>query len=461
MGSKNLKGVAVRGSGEIKIAKPDEFMELIEEIWNKQIELAEKAAEKEEDFVEMRNAYSGHQVRNFQDGFWDPKKVKKTSYRELKKYRTRNLACFSCPTPNKNMSNWIKVTKGEFEGIEGEGYYTNTRRNFGIKLDIDNMEAIIAAHLLCSQYGLDVDNTAGPIAWAMECYQRSIITKEDSDGLPLEWGNYKVALELIKKIAFRDGFGDILGEGCKRASEIIGKGSEKYCMHIKGQDLYENIRTTIGYGVGTLLAPRGGGHLDGAIFTEDPRAGVDSQEVSMKLYGVPTAGDRKAYAGKAKLIVMQENWNIILNCLGLCTMVTGYLTGGLKGPTISAFDNLAKIYSIATGRNITSSELVCIGDRINNVMKAINAREGMTRKDDYPPDRFFNEPIKTGGGKGEHLDKNKYDGLLDDYYNLRGWDIETGLPTQKKLVTLGLNEVAGDLKIRGKLKRPYYLSANN
>jgi aldehyde:ferredoxin oxidoreductase len=457
MGSKNLKAIAVRGSGEILVPKPDEFMELLDEIWNKQVELAESSNDIKYGFVEMRNKYSGNQVRNFQDGFWDPDKVRNTSGEKLSVYKERRLACFACPSPRANSMNWLKVTEGEFKGIEGEGYYTNTRRNYGVKLDIDNIEGIIKAHLLCNQYGLDVDNAAGPIAWAMECYQKGILTDEDTEGLELEWGNYQAVLELLRKIAFREGFGEILGEGCKRASEMIGRESEKYCMHIKGQDLYENIRTTIGYGVGTILAPRGGAHLDGAIFTEDPRAGINSPEVSMELYGVPTAGDRKAYAGKAKLIILQENLNAIYNCLGICTMVTGYLTNGLTGPLLSTFDDLAKIYTAATGQDMTSSELIRIGDRINNVMKAFNVREGMSRSEDYPPDRFFDEPIKSGGGKGEHLDRDKYDRLLDDYYRLREWDVETGLPTQRKLEELELTEVEKELRKMGKLKRPYYL----
>lgn len=454
MGSKNLKAVAVRGSGEINVPKPEKFMELIDELWNKQVEKIEehrpmyKGWDILQGFTAMRNTMSGNQVRNFQDGFWDPEKLQKTSYRELSKYQVRKVACFVCPTPSY-METWIKITEGEFKGVEGEGFYTNTRRDFGVKLDIDNIEAITVAHFLCSQYGLDIDNAAGAIAWAMECYQRGILTNKETDGLKLEWGNYKAVLELLRKIALREGIGEILGEGCKRASEMIGKGSEKYCMHIKGQDLYENIRTTIGYGFGTIVAPRGGGHLDGAIFTED--SGYNP-EISMKLYGISTAGDRKAYAGKAKLVIEQENRNILLNCLGVCIFTTKFLQDLWSNLYISELENIAKIYSVATGFKITSAELIRIGDRINNVMKAFNAREGMTRKDDYPPNRFFDEPIKTGPGKCESLDRDKYDKLLKDYYMLRGWDVETGLPTKRKLEELGLKEVADELEKIGKVK---------
>jgi len=439
MGSKNLKAIAVRGSGEINVANPDEFMELVEELWNKQIEEIEEDRpayigwDRSRGFTWMRNTISGNQVRNFQDGFWDLEKVKKTSYAELQKYQIKNIACFSCPTPCMGAT-WLRITEGEFKGIEGEGIYDNTVRNFGVKIDNENLESIIAAHIYCSQYGLDIDNTAGPIAWAMECYQRGILTKDDTDGLELEWGNYKAVLALIKKIAFREGFGDVLGEGCKRASEIVGRGSEKFCMHVKGQDLYENIRATIGYGFGTIIAPRGGGHLDGAIFTEDSGYGA---EMSMKKFGVPTAGDRLSYKGKPELVVYQENWNVILNCLGICI----FMRKCFDQPWVEPYPNfeiLAKLYSAATGFNMTSKDLIQVAERIINVMKVFNVREGMTRKDDYPPDRFFNEPIKSGPGKGVCLERKKYDEMLNKYYMLREWDKYTGIPTNKKFKELQL-----------------------
>jgi aldehyde:ferredoxin oxidoreductase len=315
-------------------------------------------------------------------------------------------------------------------------------KDFGCKLDIDYPPAIIKAHVLCSQYGLDVDNTAGPIAWAMECYEKGILKKGDLDGIELDWGNYEGALELIRKIAYRDGVGDLLGEGSKRASEIIGKGSGKYAMHIKGQDLYEVLRTSKGWGLGVILSPRGSGHLRGAPTTEVRRI---SPEEGERFFGVPTAGDRNAYDGKAKLVIYFENLKAVTDAMNICYILTQWSSSYLINP-----DDISRLYTAAVGVQITPQELMKIGERIHNVEKAFNAREGITRKDDAPPERFF-EPIKSGGGKGDRLERDRLDRALDEYYQMRGWDVKTGLQKRAKLEELELVDIADDLEKRGKL----------
>ncbi|MFQ6075394.1 MAG: aldehyde ferredoxin oxidoreductase family protein [Candidatus Bathyarchaeia archaeon] len=443
MGSKNLKAVAVRGSGKISVAKPEEFMRLVEEMLekvknNKVMKKYRRLGPTY--FPERDNKVSGNTVRNFQDGFWEPEKFQKTRSKILKEqYFQRGLACFGCPVA---CSHYLKVTEGEFRGVEGEGYKANTLKNFGPKLDIDYLPAIIKIHVLCSQYGLDVDIVAGVIAWAMECYQRGILTKRDTDGLRLEWGNYRAVLELMKKIAFRDGFGDLLAEGCKRASEIVGRGSEKYAIHIKGQDLYEPLRTAMGWALGTIVSPRGGGHLRGAPACEFTEISPEDGE---KFFGVPTAGNRKTYEGKAKLVAWFESFKAVVDSLGLCYFLTQWTDPYLLNP-----GDLAELFSAATGKNITVSRLLEIGERIHNVEKAFNVREGMTRRDDYPPERFF-EPIKSGPGKGQRLHRENYEKMLSDYYVLRGWDAGTGLPTKAKLEELGLLDVVEELGKIGKL----------
>ncbi len=443
MGSKHLKAIAVRGTGNISVAKPQKFIKLVEELWekieiNRDTKLFKKYGTTR--IPEDNNEVSANPVRNFQDGYWE--KVDNVRADDLnEKFTVRRLACFGCPVPG---SHWFRVPDGEFEGTKGEGFEANTIKDFGYKLDIDYWPAIIKAHALCSQYGLDVDNTSGPIAWAMECYQRGILTKEDTYGLELEWGNYKAVLELIKKIAMRDGFGDLLAEGSKRASERVGKGSEKYAMHIKGQDLYEPLRSAKGWGIGVILSPVGGGHLRGAPAFEF--YGTVTPEDGEKYYGVRTAGDRKTYEGKAKLITFMENFKAVVDSMGICYLLTWWRNPYLIGPK-----DLANLFTTATGKQITAEQLMKIGERIHNVEKAFNARIGMTRKDDRPPERFF-EPIKSGPAKGERLEKDKFEKVLDEYYELRGWDKETGLPTRQKLEEVDLKEVADELEKYGKLR---------
>jgi len=443
MGSKNLKAVAVRGTGQINVAKPEEFMKIVEELWERILENeALKIYRKWGTpwIAEMGNKISNNPVRNFQDGYWDPKKVENTCAKKLmENYAVRRLSCFACPIP---CSQYLKVTSGEFKDIEGEGFECTALKDFGYKLDVDDLSAIIKAHVLCGQYGLDVDNTAGVIAWAMECYEKGILTKGDTDGLELEWGNYDVVLELIRRITFREGFGDLLAEGSKRASGIVGKGSERYSMTIKGQELYETLRLLIGWALGVITSPRGGGHLRGAPVCES--SGISSEE-GEKFFGVSTAGDRKSYVGKAKLVSYFENFKAVVDCMNICYILTQWVS-----PYLINTEDLARLYSAATGQAMTAKELTKIGERVHNIEKAFNVREGMMRKDDMPPDRFFT-PIKSGPGKGERLDDEKFEKMLSEYYELKGWDAQTGIPKRAKLEELGLTEVALELANLGKL----------
>lgn len=442
MGSKNLKAVAVRGSGGISVADPEEFMKLVEGLRQRIMDndVMKMYMKWGTTYIHMEDdKISGNPIRNFQDGFWGPEKIGKTSKEELiGKYSVRRMGCFACPVA---ASHYLRVPEGVLKGVEGEGLECNTIKDFGCKLDVANLPAIIKAHVLCNQYGLDVDGTAGVIAWAMECYEKGILGKDDLDGLELNWGNYEAAFELIRKIAYREGIGDLLAEGSKRASGIIGKGSEKYSMNIKGQELYEPLRAAKGWGLGAILSPRGGGHLRGAPLTEF--LGISPEE-GEKFFGVPTAGDRKTYEGKAKLVIYFENFKAVVDAMNLCYNLTQWTSPYLINP-----DDISKLFTAATGLSMTAEELMRVGERIHNIEKAFNVRVGMARKDDMPPERFF-EPIKSGPGRGERLEKEKLAGALDEYYGLRGWNVNTGLPTRTKLEELGLEEVAEEL---GKLRK--------
>lgn len=443
MGSKNLKAIAVRGTGEISVAKPEKFMQLVEELLEKIIN-----NDCMKDYIKWGTTFlpkiyndSGNSaVRNFQDGYWEPEKLEKISEEKIDKFSKGRLSCFGCPIGG---SHYFKVDSGKFRGTEGEGFEYNSLSNFGCRVDVDYLPAIIKAHVLCSQYGLDVDNASGAIAWAMECYERGILKKEDVDGLNLEWGNYDAVLELLEKIALRKGFGDLLAEGSKKASQKVGKGSEKYSMNVKGQELWESLRASKGWSLGTIVSPRGGGHLRGNPLTEFLKI---SPEEGERIFGVSTAGDGKAYEGKAKLVIYFENFKAVVDCLNICYIVTQW-----SSPDLLDLEDLAKMLSLATGRQTTVAELITIGERVHNVEKAFNVREGMTRKDDMPPERFFAEPIKSGPEKGERLQKDKFGKMLDEYYELRGWDKDTGLPTKAKLEELDLGEIADELDKLNKL----------
>jgi len=435
MGSKNLKAVAVRGSGGISIAKSDEFMQLAEML-SKRIKTAPLFHKLRQggtfSSLEAFNYLGNIVVRNFQDVTWDPEKVRKTEIK--KEYHVRDLACFACPVACKK---YLRITDGLYRGVEGQSFDLGVASSLMTKLDIDCLPAVIKMAKMCNQLGLDADNTGGPIAWAMECYEKGILTERDTGGLKLKWGDYETVIQLIKMIAYREGFGDLLAEGSWRASQIVGKGSEKYAMHIKGQDLEESLIGKIGYALGVIVACTGGGHLRGAPVCEGSAV---SPEVAERFYGVRTAGDRTAYEGKGKLVAWTEIFKAVVDIMGTCVFMSQRnMRQGIN------MEDYAKLYTAATGFDLTAEELRHIGERVLNLHKAFNVREGFTRKHDYPPERFF-KPASSG----EHLIRDKLEKSKDEYYASRGWDVETSLPTRQKLEELELPEVAEQLEQLGK-----------
>ncbi|RLE08997.1 aldehyde ferredoxin oxidoreductase [Candidatus Aerophobetes bacterium] len=431
MGSKNLKAVVVKGRNSIEVAEYKRFIQITRKLSEK-IKKSENTTllRKYGTLVSMFrwNECSSSPVKNFQDGYMDPKKMEKISYEVFCNTYKEGDYEFGCPI---GCAHSYRVKSGPYAGVYSKKLETNCIWDFATTFDIDYAPAIIKIQSLCSQYGMDIDGASCAIAWAFECYQRKIITDKDTEGLELKWGDYKVIIKLLKKIAYREGFGNILAEGSKRASEMIGRGSEKYSINVKGQDLREAIRVLKGWALGNVVSARGGAHTRGAPLTESRRI---SQEISKKLWGVPTAGDPTTYKGKATIVVYYERLHAMMDALGVCFFTSNWISPDLLGPA-----DYAELFSAATGLEVTGEELMMIGERIHTVEKMFNVyHAGFTRKDDYPPKRLMEEPIKSGPFKGEYLEREKWDKMLDEYYELHNWDKKTGLPTKQTLQKMGL-----------------------
>ncbi|MFC2014350.1 aldehyde ferredoxin oxidoreductase family protein [Chloroflexota bacterium] len=446
MGSKNLKAVAVRGSGQLEVVYPERFMKVVDKAWEKLKVSPASDMYRTWGVYRMPNVYNegGHlSVRNFQDQYLNPDIIKKVDPEIYKRdYEVKRLGYFTCPL---YASHFYKVTDGPYAGLACEGFHVNDLLNWIAKFEIDYPPAMIKLHSLCSEYGLDQDNSSSAIAWALECFQRGILTRADTDGLELEWSNHELVAELLKKIAYREGIGDLLAEGAKRASEVIGKGSEKFAIHVKGQDSIESMRGCgMGWALGCVVSTRGGTHTRGAPLME----GRDiPTEVCEKLWGIPKVEGPRSYENKAKLVVYYERLQAIIDSLNICLFTSHWTSPDLLGP-----EELAELYSAATGNEITGEELMMVGERIHNVEKAFNVLHvGFSRKDDYPPQRFMEEPIKSGPNKGELLSREKWDRMLDEYYELHGWDKSTGWQTRRCLEALDLNSIADDLENSGRL----------
>jgi len=447
MGSKNLKAVAVRGSGSIEVAHPDRFMEEVDKAWERL--RASPRADSLRTFGTYGRALALNEaclspVRNFQADFWDLQKMKKTMPDVYEKeYEVKRQGYFACPL---YCSHIYRIERGPYAGLVCEGFEFNDVWNFLNRLDIDYPPAVIKLHSLCNEYGLDQDSSSCTIAWAFECYQRGIITEKDTDGLKLEWGDHSVVVELLRKMAYREGIGEILAEGSKRASELVGKGSEKYVICLKGQDSMEAMRAAKGWALGCCVSPRGGAHTRGANLVELSHD-IIPPEVAQKVWGIPKVEGPLSYENKAKLVVYYERLQAILDSLGVCMFTSTWWSPDLLGP-----EEYARIYSAATGREISGEELMIVGERIHNVEKAFNTlHTSFGREDDYPPTRFLEEPISSGPLQGERLLADKWGQMLNEYYELHGWDKETGWQTKRCLEDLQLGEIADELQVAGRL----------
>lgn len=443
MGSKNLKAVAIRGTGSVEVAHPDRFMRAVDDMWRViQNDPVEKLTYRygSAGILPMKNKTSGIPYKNFQDN-WLPSEAVEKLHPDVfdTKYRQRMIGYMACPMA---CSSFYKVDHGPYAGLANEGFELEDIINYGGKLAIDYAPAIIKIHALYNQLGIDEDGGTGPISWAFECYQRGILTEKDTDGLKLEWGDYEVVIELIRKTANREGFGNILAEGSKRASEIVGRASEYYAITMKGQELYEEVRVPLGWGLGACVATRGGGHTSGAPCVEMFPESELGKKIWGKDYHVATS-----YEGKPQLVRYFEQQQAIINSLGVCMYMSNWMGAGL--PTLKEY---AELYSAATGWETTEDELRKAGERMLNLEKAFNVLHAdLGREDDYPPERLLKEPIISGQHAGFTLSKEEYDKMLNEYYECHGWDPETGLQTKKCLEELDLRDVADDLVRAGKL----------
>jgi len=449
MGSKNLKALVAKGTGAVKIADPKRFMEAVSNCRE-----MFKDLKKTEVFhtygtlglMARKQEVSGCNWKNFQDvvvpqdivDAIEPKKM-------VEKYEISKQSYPGCAVGG--CSRILHITDGPYEGLVAESNQWESVTTLQTRLAVEEPNWMLKATALCDQLGLGVDEAGAPIGWAMECYQRGIIDEKDTGGLELKWGDAELALDLIRKISYREGFGNILAEGCARAAEIVGRDSGYYAIHIKKMDLYEPCRGAIGWCLGATTSTRGGGHTTGAPLCENSDPALDVEKAK-EVYGIDNPHKPIEYEGKAKMVTYGEALQRVNNCLGVCHWNTTYLD-----PNLIDLRELAELYSAATGLETSIEDLKKMAMRQLNLEKAFNLRfTDFDRKDDLPPPRDMNEPIPSGDYAGWKMDEKKYNETLDEYYDLHGWDRETSYPTRKALVDLGLEDVANDLEKIGKLR---------
>ena len=434
MGSKNLKAIAVRGSNGLKIPDPRGFKKLLEKMMGIQANdwfAKSLSLEGTPGFMQRNNAILGNLgAYNNRQTWSDPDKVNKVSGQHLvEKYQVGRKSCFSCSVP---CSLFYKIEKGPFSGLAWDKMEFATLGRFSVSLGLENMEVVLQAGAMCDKYGMDVISFGTTLAWAYECYEQGIISEKDTDGQRLSWGSFDPLFAFIKKTTYREGFGDLLAEGVRKASQIVGKGSERYALQTKGLEAFNaDPRASLGRGLSYAVSTRGFDHLRALPFEA-----ALNEDQAKELFGTEEALNRFSIAGKGKLVKWFEDLRAIHDSLEVCKWSIAFSLA-------VAPDLLTEMLNSVTGLNFEVKDLFKIGERIIHVEKAFNTREGLTRKDDSMSKRFLEEPIPDGPSKGQVI---PLDPLLDQYYTARGWDVKTGLVPRAKFEDLGLNEIAKELE---------------
>ena len=427
MGSKNLKAVAVRGDRGIHIADKQALHEAVEEAVG--AILSDPLYESAKTYgtlaiTPLAQALGFLPTRNFQEStFEGADKLSGEVFME--RFATRHKGCYNCPVA---CSRLYRVGEGPY-ATRGEGPEYETVSALGAKCGNDNFESILHANTLCNQLGMDTISTGNVLAWTMECHEKGVIDGAHLDGVDLRFGNGRAMMEMIGKIAARDGVGDILAEGAYRAAKTLGGGA--FVVHGKGMDYPAvDTRGTKGMALSFAVSPRGGDHLKGLSLYE-VAPDIYAADIRKETGVAVTPQYWLQYETKAALMRWHENWHCVVDSLGLCK-----LEGIAIKPLLPR--HFQRMLRAATGWDVSVADLERIGERIWNLERLFNVREGMGRQDDLPPRRLLEEPIATGPARGERLDRKSYEEMLTEYYLLRGWDPETGIPTGAKRQELGL-----------------------
>ncbi len=405
MGSKNLKAVVVRGTGKVELADPDKFRET-QKVAMSKIKDNPTTSQGLPSFgtavlVNVINENGLFPTRNFQTGvFAGATKISGETLANA--YLTKNTHCFACPI------GCGRATKTN--GREGEGPEYEVIWSFGADCGVDDLKAIVEANYLCNELGLDGISAGATIAAAMELYERGYLKKEDIDGPELKFGNADAIVEYTRKMGYREGFGDKLAEGSYRLTTSYGH--PEFSMSVKKQELPAyDPRGAQGHGLEYATSNRGGCHVRGYM-------------ISPEILGAPEKIDPQALDGKPQWVKTFQDLTAFIDASGLC-LFSSFALGA---------EEYSALVAAATGWDIDAEAALEAGDRIWNLERLFDLREGFSKEDDTLPERLLKEPMPEGPNKGT---VHRLGELLPEYYKVRGWD-ENGVPTDEKKRELGL-----------------------
>jgi aldehyde:ferredoxin oxidoreductase len=445
MGSKGLKAIVTRGTQDVGVADVPAL----------KAAFADYLATIAEDpycapatkygtcrFMYHRVKFGIHGAENWRYGGYSWEPVDPEVFRS--DYQVKAGACLGCPVRCRRD---YRVRSGPFAGVTAKVEWETIARS--LTCGINDPEVVIAWSNLCNHYGMDVEGVGDTIAFAMECFQNGLITEKDADGLALRFGDTHAFLEMTRRIALREGdLASILAEGTRRAAAQIGGGAERFAMNVKGGEMSAgDPRGMPVRAVSYATSTRGSDHLRSNPYIEE----IMTPQEALEWWGSEEAADIKhGVTGKGRMLKFSEDLVTIGDVLGLCKFAY-YRSATFPFLYRKGVHLATRLYNACTGRDLSEQEMLRAGERTFNVEKAFNTRCGATRADDTIPERFFSEPLQDGPSGGATVDRGKFNTILNEYYEARKFNLETGLPTRAGLDGLGLSWIADDLQGRGLL----------
>jgi len=418
MGSKNVKAIAVKGSKPVRVADSEKLQSSVKEtapvIVNNTSRMAKYGTS---NIVESAEVSGDLPMKNWYQGRWEEGAKKISGERMAEKILVNRYFCGRCVI---GCGRVVKITTGKYAGVDGSGPEYETVASLGSLCLVDNLEAIAMANEVCNRYGIDTISTGAAIAFAMEAYEKGLISKKDTGGIEMKWGSEEALLALTRMIGARKGIGKLLGQGVRAAAKKIGRNSEEFAVHIKGLELpMHDPRTYTSLAVAYATSNRGACHLEGVTHPLE-------RNTPFPEFGYETVMNPYAPEGKGEMTAKMQNLMCMFDSLPTCKFL---IFGKIK------IQNLVDWLNAITGWSLTKEEFLKIGERIFNLERLYNVQLGISRKDDVIPPRILtNKRLDRGEATSlPHIGK-----MLSDYYQYRGWT-EEGIPTKGKLDELGLS----------------------
>lgn len=424
MGSKRLKAIVCGGNRHISLYNAGEF----NRVTHRQREFMDESIMKiafeafgTNMIADMVNVRGGYPTRNWQSGTFE--QIENVNGQAMTdQILVEGVRCFSCPVA---CGRGTEIREGKWKGAHGEGPEYETTDTLGAMCGVDDLNAITMANYRCNELGLDTISAGATIAFAMECYQRGILNLDQTGGVALEFGDADLVVHLVEMIGKREGIGDLLAEGSRRMAEKLGGGSEHFAMHVKGLELpaYDPRAAKI-TGLAYVTANRGGDHMNGYIqaptFFDIPFLIIEDSTIRDPLVADPQ---------ESRVLINMENALSVLDALGGCKFMGIVLSAG----------EIVDLVQAATGWDFDLDEFRMCGDRLQTMARAYSVREGLRRDQDILPGRLMLDPLPDGPAQGMVLDHASMEKMKDTYYELRGWDVASGVPTPTKLHELDLD----------------------